>query len=417
LLFVVVVVVVAVVVVVFVVVVVVVVVLLLLSLKDNSSAVRPEKHRSDSDCIKRIKQESGPPVIQYPGDRYNIGTCCEGQGARLYASLHEFVFSVPAAPSPATAPDPNAALYVDLYTPASIALAPLLSGGEFVVGDNSSDGRVWWVGNGTSVKNYLTQCAPCGSTSAIDGCRCARRVPQAYLDSLAEGPLFACGMLPAAGTVTVTTAFPLSDDVTVTVFASAAAPLQLDLVLRMPAWLAAAAVPVLVGGARWPADGVPGSYLHVARQWGAAGTATNVTFLLARALEAHAYTGATQRPPFSRYGFTYGPLLLAFVVATNSSAGAPSASSWNATLDAVALGGVDPTRPADWLLPVGDTNTVLFRIANAPDVVVMPYGDVYGEQFSVYPVFLSAPLPPARAAVDPQWDALPLAANTPAMAT
>jgi hypothetical protein len=319
---------------------------------------------------------------------YNIGTCCEGQGTRLYASLHEFVFSVPAEPAPVNA---STQLYVDLYTPSSIALAPLLVGGEFVVAVGG-DGRVWWVGSGTpGVKNYLPQCTPCGTTSAINGCDSARRVSQAFVDALAEGPVFECAMLPTAGTVSVATAFPLSDDVTVTVSIASAAiimapSLQLDLALRVPAWAAAAAgaVPVLVDGARWPQDGVPGTYLHVSSEW-PAGTASNVTFSLTRALAAHAYTGATQRPPFARYGFTFGPLLLAFVVASSAANG--TSSSWNATMDAVTLGGVDPTRPVDWLLPVGgnsSSSSITFRIASAPDVVVMPYGNVDGEQFSVY---------------------------------
>ena len=59
-------------------------------------------------------------VKELPG---TIGTCCEGQGTRLYASLNEYLFSL----SPPAAPP---ALYVDIYAPSTISFS---AGGSSVV--------------------------------------------------------------------------------------------------------------------------------------------------------------------------------------------------------------------------------------------------------------------------------------------
>jgi hypothetical protein len=349
---------------------------------------------------------------------------------------------------------------------------PVLADGQFIVGIGG-DGRVWWNRNGSGVKNYLEVCAPCRGTS-INGCSSVVQVPQSYVDSLATGADFSCDMLPpdpnggvisagiryysnlngvkqapynigtccegqgtrlyaslhefifsvpadaaaspaavyvdlyapaavtvaAAGgatvTVAVATRFPFDGIVSITVTASAAA--QLDLALRMPAWTAAAAVPVTVGGVAWPAAGAPGSYLHVAREWDVGATA--VSFELPMALAAHLYTGDTQRPPYARFAFTFGPVLLAAV------------GAFNVSVDAVSIADVDPTKPDTWLLPQGN---LTFTVAGDSGVLLVPYFAIYGERFSVFPVFLAAPLPPARADVEVNW-AMVLA-TTPAVAT
>jgi hypothetical protein len=347
---------------------------------------------------------------------------------------------------------------------------PALAGGEFIVA-TGGDGRVWWNRNESGVKNFLQVCEPCRGTT-INGCSSVHYVSQAYVDSLAEGPFFTCSMLPpdpsggqitdgiryysnlngvkqspynigtccegqgsrlyaslhefifsvpadaaapaavyvdlyaaadvtvsvpgANVTVAVATHFPYGEGVSITVTASAAA--RLDLALRIPAWVAAASVAVLVGGARWPSDGAPGSYLHVSREW--AEGATAVEFALPMALAAHLYAGDTQAPPFARYAFTFGPVMLAAVGALD------------ATLNAVAIADVDPTAPASWLVPRGN---LTFAVAGNAAVVFIPYGSIYGETFSVYPVFLAAPLPPAVAEVAVSWETV--LATTPAIAT
>ena len=59
-------------------------------------------------------------VKELPG---TIGTCCEGQGTRLYGSLNEYLFSL----SPPAAPP---ALFVDIYAPSTISFS---AGGSAVV--------------------------------------------------------------------------------------------------------------------------------------------------------------------------------------------------------------------------------------------------------------------------------------------
>ena len=347
---------------------------------------------------------------------------------------------------------------------------PILAGGEFAVAIGG-DGRVWWVKNGSGVKNYLQVCEPCRGTT-INGCASVVQEPKAFIDGLVEGPFFTCDMLPpdpaggfissgiryysnlngvkqapynigtccegqgtrmysslhefvfsvpadaaaappalyvdlyaasavalAGGvTVEVATRFPFDSAVAITVTCAAGAA-DLDLAIRIPAWTAApGGVQVTVGGAAWPALGAPGSYLHVSRQWAAGATA--VAFALPMALQAHLYTGDTQRPPYARYAFTFGPILLAAV------------GAFNASVDAVALAGVDPTAPEGWLVAQGNLS---FSVAGNAAVSFVPYGAIYGETFSVYPVFLAAPLPPAVGAVSVSWTTV--LATTPAVAT
>ena len=59
-------------------------------------------------------------VKELPG---TIGTCCEGQGTRLYGSLNDYLFSL----SPPSAPP---ALFVDIYAPSTISFS---AGGSAVV--------------------------------------------------------------------------------------------------------------------------------------------------------------------------------------------------------------------------------------------------------------------------------------------
>ena len=91
-----------------------------------------------------------------------------------------------------------------------------------------------------------------------------------------------------------------------------AAGTRLDVALRMPSWLApGTTVAVTVGGAAWPSVGAPGSYLHVSPPAGWAAGATVLSFSLPMPLVAYEYTGASTLPPFSRWGYMVGPVLLA----------------------------------------------------------------------------------------------------------
>jgi DUF1680 family protein len=74
--------------------------------------------------------------------------------------------------------------------------------------------------------------------------------------------------VPGAGgtrvntTVSVDTSWPMAPGVGVTVHA----PSKLgtfELILRIPGWVAAASVPIMVNGTAWKLAGQPGSYVHI----------------------------------------------------------------------------------------------------------------------------------------------------------
>jgi hypothetical protein len=217
-------------------------------------------------------------------DATHIGTCCEGQGTRLYGSLNEYLFST-RGPS----------IYVDIYAPASITHGALR--------------------------------------------------------------------------VTVDTAWPYGSAISVAVESSAPGTV-IDLALRMPSWVSAPSVPVGLNGAPF-STGAPGSYLHISRAWGAADA---LTFELPMALAAHAYTGVSQLPPYTRYSYTYGPVLLAVTGARRSDA-----------LQTEYIPGVDGADPAAWLTPVAGA-PMHFSIAGLAGALMQPAWEVdQGRNFSAVP--------------------------------
>ena len=72
---------------------------------------------------------------------------------------------------------------------------PVIADGIFVKSDASPD--VWWVHNGSSVRNFVTVCTPC---DGVDACGALVTVSQAYIDSLTRGANFTCAMLPSVNT-------------------------------------------------------------------------------------------------------------------------------------------------------------------------------------------------------------------------
>jgi len=230
------------------------------------------------------------------------GSCCEGQGSRLYGSLPEYIFS--------TLPG-GGGVYVNVYAPASI----------------TAD-----VGGGDATVN-----------------------------------------------VTVETLFPYGAAVRVTVTPSA--PAAFDVALRMPGWLSAPTLRITVDGGRTPAlEGARGAYLHVSRQWPAA--ATTFDFSLDAALVPHAYTGVTAVPPFVRFAYTFGAVLLAVV----------GDGAWNATARVMVLRGADPLTPGVWAAPAHDGNALHWSVAGAPGVLLVPAWEVDSRTlFSAFPAFDAPP--------------------------
>lgn len=180
----------------------------------------------------------------------------------------------------------------------------------------------------------------------------------------------------ATGVLVTDTAWPYAPNVTLTL--TLPAPwVGGDVALRIPAWVAATAVSVNLNGAAWPTHGTPGSYLHVAASW-VVGQPNVLTLSLPMAFTASKYVGHTQLPPYSRWGYTYGPVLLA------------GSGPWNSTADALVMpAGVDPSCPSCWMTPAGDGNALHFTVAGAPGFSFKPYWEVQdaGETFSTYPCF------------------------------
>lgn len=202
--------------------------------------------------------------------------------------------------------------------------------------------------------------------------------PAVYVDLYAPATITTPvpGYAGAGVNVTVVTTWPFGDAVTVLVTPLSGGTVSLDLALRMPVWTTGN-VAVTVNGAAWGTAGTPGSYLHVARQWTGVST---VAFSLPATFAVHPYTGFTQLPPFQRYAYTYGPLVLA--------AEGPAAV-WNATVDCLVIAGVDPLQPAAWMRPVGPLQWNVTTSSGA-EVTFLPYFAVQQEQFTAYPIVLPA---------------------------
>lgn len=229
------------------------------------------------------------------------GTCCEGQGSRLYGSIPEYLYSIPAAPAQG--------VLVDIYAPSNFT--------------------------------FMT---PTG----------------------------------IAVNLTLATTWPYGTGVVISLSAVAELPSQFSLQLRMPSWAAGSSIPVTVNGAPGPA-GVPGSYLYIPGPF-PAGAATVVAFDLPMTITAHPYTGSTQMPPYHRYAYTYGPVLLA---ATGG------VSDWNNSLNTLHIAGLNGSNPASWMAPAGDGNKLHFAVEGSPGVLFQPNWEIQDNyaNFSVYPIF------------------------------
>ena len=171
-------------------------------------------------------------------------------------------------------------------------------------------------------------------------------------------------------TLTVDTAWPYGSAVNINVSSSEPGSV-VGIALRMPAWVAAASVPVALNGAPAVYAGAPGSYLHIERAWGAADA---LAFDLPMALAAHLYTGVTQTPARTRYSYTYGPVLLA------------STGAWDAAAHVEYLGpGLDGAQPAAWMTPVAG-QPLHWSVAGVPGALMLPAWEVdQGFNFSAVP--------------------------------
>jgi hypothetical protein len=183
-------------------------------------------------------------------------------------------------------------------------------------------------------------------------------------------------------TVSMATDFPYGSDVAISI-AGAAPPLAapVALLLRVPAW---AALPVVnisvtdVAGRQTFVAGARGTYAEIVLAPGS--LPATVALALPAAVRSTLYEGYDQIGNSSRYALEWGPVLLA--------AAGPLTSVSAKDAAVVLPASLDPSRPADWLVPVPGV-PLHFTIAAgaAPGVTYLPYFEVQGESFDVFPVF------------------------------
>jgi DUF1680 family protein len=177
--------------------------------------------------------------------------------------------------------------------------------------------------------------------------------------------------------VTTATDFPYGNG-SVGISVDLSSPLSFDLTLRIPSWISTPTISVNVGGTIL--QGIQGSYLHISQQWSAGQTTVSLTF--PRELQAVEYTGYTTIPGYTRYAYTYGPILLA-----------AQGGGWNTTLTCININGVNPNTPSTWLAPSTDGNALHFDVTQGPSagvVTFIPHFEVQFQQFAVYPAFPAA---------------------------
>ena len=184
----------------------------------------------------------------------------------------------------------------------------------------------------------------------------------------------------APATLAVDTQWPYAPHANLTLNLPAATS-SFDLAVRIPSWLAAP-VALTLNGAPWSAVGVPGTYLHFGVPPGGWPAGASVVGLdLPLAWSAELYAGASQLPPYARWSYLLGPVLMSFE------------GPWDAPSDSLVMpAGLDPARPQDWLLPAGDGNALHFLVKGGAGFSAKPYFEVQdaGERFSNYPCFAAA---------------------------
>jgi DUF1680 family protein len=178
------------------------------------------EHQVDTTMItySTVLQGEKPKAVCPPD-----GTCCEGQGARIFGSLPEFLYSFS-----------DDGLYVDMYAPSEIT----------------------WEQDKATIK------------------------------------------------LKTNTSFPEGKKVMLEFIASK--PVDLDLALRIPAYVSGVVTIYLNGQSI--GSGIAGSYKHIKRTWK---SGDKISFDLNLDFKLSAYTGFDQIDGFNRYSLEYGPVLLA----------------------------------------------------------------------------------------------------------
>ena len=134
----------------------------------------------------------------FGGETYNASLHQRGWDSPGFAPAVPWAAATPRSPAPAVAQVTTAGAPIRIManvTPASVTAhtssQPVVGNGLFVKSDASPD--VWWVPSANTTKNFVTVCTPC---EGLDACALLVPVSQQFIDGLAQGANFSCGMLP-----------------------------------------------------------------------------------------------------------------------------------------------------------------------------------------------------------------------------
>ena len=159
-----------------------------------------------------------------------------------------------------------------------------------------------------------------------------------YVDLYADSSINFTSLAGPAS-LSQSTLWPYGSDVSFALtLPSTASDVPLDIAIRVPQWIdtKVSALVVKVNGALWPVEGAPGSYLHINQTW--PGGQSSLSFTLPMTVTTTRYGGASQLPPYSRWGIFVGPIQMAVT------------GAWNTTLSASTMPwGIDPAAPYEWM--------------------------------------------------------------------
>ncbi|MCQ2142717.1 MAG: glycoside hydrolase family 127 protein [Bacteroidales bacterium] len=170
--------------------------------------------------------------------------------------------------------------------------------------------------------------------------------------------------------LTMDTTFPYSGDVSLKV--SAEEPVPMKLRLRIPSWTEGK-VKVYVNG-KVEAVGVPGSFLTMDREW-KDGDSISVSFPMR--LRREKYTGTTKIEGATRYGFLYGPMLMAVTGPIMEVLQAPDERS--IAFDMSVADFENRLRPT--------SDPCVFEIEGCPGYTLRPYFSFQNGTFTCFPGF------------------------------
>ena len=171
--------------------------------------------------------------------------------------------------------------------------------------------------------------------------------------------------LPGGGLLLVHTNWPYSSSVMLNLtLPKPSDPPQppLTLALRMPAWLPAPQS-ITLNGSPTPTPGIPGTYVHISLSPASWGTSSTLSFNLPMVWSVAQYKGSSQLPPYTRYSYLYGPVLMSIQ------------GPWDTVSDSLVMPkDLDPLSPQVWTSQ--SPGSLSFNVTNHPGFSMKPYFQV-----------------------------------------